>query len=104
MHLNQLYHYRGLCYFRLENYESAEKDFQEAISISDDRSKVQFYNSLGKCKVAMGSEDPTYLEEAVKCFERSLEYSNGQDGEGHFNLGSLYQRMKRNTQAIETYG
>ncbi len=27
-HLNQLYHMRGLCYFRLKQYELAEKDFQ----------------------------------------------------------------------------
>ena len=39
----------------------AEKDFQEAISISDDKSKIQFYNSLGKCKVEMSVYDKTYL-------------------------------------------
>ena len=61
LHLNHIYHYRGLCYFQLKDYDSAERDFQEAIRISDDKSKVQFYNSLGKCKVEMGTYDPTYL-------------------------------------------
>lgn len=49
---------RGLCYFKLKQYDFAEKDFQEAILISDDKSKIIFYNSLGKCKMAMAQKDP----------------------------------------------
>jgi tetratricopeptide (TPR) repeat protein len=57
-HINQLYHMRGLCYFKLKLYDFAEKDFQEAILISDDKSKIIFYNSLGKCKMAIANKDP----------------------------------------------
>lgn len=61
-HMNQLYHMRGLCFFKLKQYEPAEKDFQEAILISDDKSKAVFYNSLGKCKMAMAAKDSNMVK------------------------------------------
>ena len=54
---NQLMHLRGQCHFRLRQFEQAEKDFQEAILISDDKNKVTFYNSLGKCKMQLALKD-----------------------------------------------
>lgn len=49
--LNQIYHLKGLCEFKLKRYEKAERDFQQAITISDDKNKIELYNSLGKCKL-----------------------------------------------------
>jgi tetratricopeptide (TPR) repeat protein len=49
---------RGLCHFKLQQFEQAEKDFQEAILMSDEKSKVLFYHSLGKCKVQLAIKDP----------------------------------------------
>ena len=60
-HTNQLFHMRGQCYFKLKQYELAEKDFQEAILISDDKNKIIFYNSLGKCKMAMAQKDSSFV-------------------------------------------
>ena len=59
--INQLYHMRGQCHFKLKQYDLAEKDFQEAILISDDKSKVVFYNSLGKCRAQMAYKDPAMV-------------------------------------------
>lgn len=59
-----------------------------------------FYNSLGKCKMAMAAKEPTALEEAIKCFEKVLEFSGRTDGEAFFNLGLVYRRMK-NSPAIK---
>jgi len=56
--VNQLHHLRGLCYFKLKQFELAEKDFQEAILMSDDKSKVAIYHSLGKCKMQLAHKDP----------------------------------------------
>jgi len=42
----------------------------------------------------MALRDPAQLEEAVKCFEKVLEFSNHTDGEGFFNLGLAYRKMK----------
>ncbi len=69
-HINQLYHMRGLCYFKLKQYELAEKDFQEAILISDDKSKIIFYNSLGKCKMAIAQKDPNAVIFVLFSFNR----------------------------------
>ena len=60
--VNQLYHMRGLCHFRLNQFEQAEKDFQEAILMSDEKSKVVFYHSLGKCKVQLAQKDPIVVK------------------------------------------
>ena len=57
-----LYYYRGTCYLKLGNLEKAERDFIEGSSLADDKGKVYIYNALGKCKVKMAEEDPTYLE------------------------------------------
>eukprot|EP00919_Chromeraceae_sp_WS-2016_P026692 GHVR01063421.1.p1 GENE.GHVR01063421.1~~GHVR01063421.1.p1 ORF type:complete len:111 (-),score=9.11 GHVR01063421.1:2573-2905(-) len=74
LHLNHIFYMRGQCHMKLKHYEEAERDFQEAIAISDDKSKVLFYNVLGKCIVEMYNSDPskTHLEEAIKCFEKAL--------------------------------
>jgi tetratricopeptide (TPR) repeat protein len=56
--VNQLYHLRGQCHFRLGQHEQAEKDFQEAILMSDDKNKGPFYQSLGKCKMQLALKDP----------------------------------------------
>lgn len=36
---------------KLKRYDRAERDFQQAISMSDDKAKIELYNSLGKCKL-----------------------------------------------------
>ena len=56
--VNQLHHQRGLCYFKLKQFELAEKDFQEAILMSDDKNKLAIYHSLGKCKMQLALKDP----------------------------------------------
>jgi tetratricopeptide (TPR) repeat protein len=58
---NQLHHLRGQCYFKLKQFEQAEKDFQEAILMSDDKSKLLFYSSLGKCKMQLALKDPVHV-------------------------------------------
>ena len=59
---NMLLYYRGLCYFNLKEYEKAEKDFNEGISVVvDEKIKPLFYNSLGKCKFAMSEQDPLFV-------------------------------------------
>ena len=39
-------------------------------------------------------------EEAIKCFEKVLEFSNRTDGEAFFHLGLVYRKMK-NSPAIK---
>lgn len=56
-----LYYYRGLCYMNLKQYVKAERDFVEGLGITDDKGKVQLFNSLGKCKSEMSIEDPSYV-------------------------------------------
>lgn len=81
---NQLYHLRGLCYFRLRQFEQAEKDFQEAVMVSDDKSKPVFYNSLGKCKMQLALNDPAVVSLSLfstnkrsnalkRCFSSAIE-------------------------------
>jgi len=72
---NQLFHMRGQCYFKLKQYEMAEKDFQEAILISDDKNKIIFYNSLGKCKMAMAQKDPSFVSFFLFSFNKLLNAS-----------------------------
>jgi tetratricopeptide (TPR) repeat protein len=57
-----LHYYRGLCYLNLNNLDKAERDFVESISLADEKGKIQIYNSLGKCKIEMSAQDPSYLE------------------------------------------
>ena len=52
---NQLHHLRGLAQLRLRRFTEAEKDFQEAILTADDKSKIGFYSSLGKCRMEMAA-------------------------------------------------
>ena len=56
--ISQLYHLRGLSQFKLNQFELAEKDFQEAILMSEEKSKGPFYHSLGKCKIQLAQKDP----------------------------------------------
>lgn len=58
---NQLYHLRGQCYFKLKQFEQAERDFQEAILMSDEKSKPLFYSSLGRCKMQLAQKDPPHV-------------------------------------------
>lgn len=67
-----LHYYRGLCYLNLGQLEKAERDFIEGINLADEKGKVQIYNCLGRCKVEMADDDPTYLDEAIKSFERAI--------------------------------
>lgn len=43
------------------------------------------------------------LEEAVRCFEKALEFSNQEDGEAYFNLGKIYRKLKKNDKAINFF-
>ena len=43
------------------------------------------------------------LEEAIKCFEKALEFSGQTDGEAYFNLGMIYRKQKKNTEAMEKF-
>lgn len=52
---NQLYHLRGLAQLKLRRFPDAEKDLQEAILSADDKSKIGFYSSLGKCRMEMAA-------------------------------------------------
>ena len=60
--VNQLHHMRGLCHFKLQRFELAEKDFQEAILMSDEKSKQAIYHSLGKCKIQLATKDPLIVK------------------------------------------
>ena len=40
------------------------------------------------------------LEETIKCFEKALEFSTRTDGEAFVNLGIIYRKQKRNTDAM----
>ena len=61
-HVHMIYHLRGQCHFKLKQHEKAEKDFQEAILMSDEKSKGPIYHSLGKCKVQLAFKDPIYVK------------------------------------------
>jgi tetratricopeptide (TPR) repeat protein len=56
-----LYYYRGICYLNLKELEKAERDFIESSSLADEKGKVQIYSCLGRCKVEMAEEDPSYV-------------------------------------------
>jgi len=51
----------------------------------------------------MSSSDSTYIEEAIKCFNTSLQVSNNQDGEAFFNLGNIYKKLGKHDKAINFY-
>jgi len=55
INLNSIYHLRGQAFLRLGNYERADKDFNEAIHLSDEKSKIPYLNSLGKCKIEVSA-------------------------------------------------
>lgn len=44
----------------------------EGISLADDKGKGMIYNYLGKCYVEMANKEQTYLEEAIKCYEKAI--------------------------------
>ncbi|MCU7493893.1 MAG: tetratricopeptide repeat protein [Ignavibacteria bacterium] len=61
------YSNRGSCYYELENYEKAEKDFQKALEL--DPGHYTLYKYLANCRYKTGC-----LEDAVKNFSEALKY------------------------------
>ena len=62
LNINNIYNFRGQAYFKLKNFEKADKDFNEAIHLSDEKSKIPFINSLGRCRIEMSNGDPILIE------------------------------------------
>lgn len=104
INVNNIYNMRGQAYFKLKNYEKAEKDFNEAIHHSDEKSKIPFLNSLGKCKIEMSNGEPIQIEEAYRLFEKAIDISNKTDGPSFFNLANANRLLGRIPAAIKEYG
>lgn len=51
----------------------------------------------------MADDDPTYLDEAIKSFERAIQYSKGTDGQAYLKIAQIYRRQKNKVQAIKFY-
>lgn len=57
-------------------------------------------NAYGLKRSLFGKFVFIQYEEAIKCFERVLEFSNRTDGQAFFNLGLVYRKIK-NSPAIK---
>lgn len=75
----------------------------EGISLGDEKGRGLIYNCLGKCYVEMANKEPSYLEEAIKSYEKAIEFNKSPDGDGHLKLAQIYRRLKNNFQAIKYY-
>lgn len=102
--LNSIYNLRGQTYFKLGNFERADKDFNEAIHLSDEKGKIPYLNSLGKCKIEVSGGELLLLEEACRLFEKAADISNRTDGPSFYNMANANRLLGKIPAAIKEYG
>lgn len=104
INLNSIYNLRGQAFLRLGNYERADKDFNEAIHLSDEKSKIPYLNALGRCKIEVSSGEVLLIEEAYRLFEKAIDISNRTDGPSFYNLANASRLLGKIPAAIKEYG
>ena len=79
---HEVFHQRGLIYYKLKNYRKALTDFQESLKYEDN---YLSFNHLGLCYNALGQP-----KEAMSCFDKALDKAPSFK-ESWANLGQSYK-------------
>jgi len=85
----------GFCYYRMKNYDMAEKHYAEALMLNPTYSTA--YNNLGVVCLKKGQYDMS-----KHCFEKALEY-NSHNVKAVYNLGVTHFREGNYLRALRYY-
>ena len=85
----------GFCYYRMKNYDMAEKHYVEALMLNPTYSTA--YNNLGVVCLKKGQYDVS-----KHCFEKALEY-NSHNVKAVYNLGVTHFREGNYLRALRYY-
>ena len=109
--LTEAYFHRGFCFMNMERWDKAEKDYTEALKLSDEFEAPQFYREL-QSKLGGVYHRQGRHEEAAKILEEALSNCRKEEGaeEGICaridilsELGTVYQASTKKKKALDSF-
>jgi len=92
-----LYRYRGDCYFENGNYQNAIEDYTQYLSITKTNGEIYF--KRGICNLTLGMN-----LKALNDFDEALSHASKQDQKDiHFNRGLVFKNMGELDQAVNSF-
>jgi tetratricopeptide (TPR) repeat protein len=94
---------RGVFKFHKEDFSGARIDFEEALRVCDDKSRIgNVYNNIGICYFQTGKQ---YYKEAEASFKEAIK-NNSNLGDAYYNIATLHWKENKWNQArsdLESY-
>ena len=109
--LAEAYFHRGFCFMNMERWDKAEKDYSQALKLSDEFEAPQFYREL-QSKLGGVYHRQGRHEEAAKILEEALSNCRKEEGSEEgicaridilSELGTVYQALTKKKKALDSF-